>query len=90
VACPTPGRVARPQAAKVGAFVERLARVLRLPWSRGRAADLGRGRRALAEAGVKRRDRKARIDRAAATLILQEYLDERKAAALATGGGEPE
>jgi putative Holliday junction resolvase len=43
----------------------------------------------LAEAGVKRRDRKARIDQAAAALILQEYLDEQKAAVGATGGGEP-
>jgi RNase H-fold protein (predicted Holliday junction resolvase) len=41
----------------------------------------------LAEAGVRRRDRKSRIDRAAATLILQGYLDSRKTAALAVGGG---
>ena len=43
----------------------------------------------LAEAGVRRRDRKARIDQAAAALILQEHLDERKAATAAAGGGEP-
>ena len=43
----------------------------------------------LAEAGVKRRFRKARIDQAAAVPILQEHLDERKAATLAAGGGEP-
>jgi RNase H-fold protein (predicted Holliday junction resolvase) len=40
----------------------------------------------LAEAGVKRRDRKSRIDRAAAALVLQEYLDERKAALVPRGG----
>ncbi|HEX9186866.1 MAG TPA: Holliday junction resolvase RuvX, partial [Vicinamibacteria bacterium] len=41
----------------------------------------------LAEAGVKRRDRKARLDRAAAALVLQELLDERKAAASLAGAG---
>jgi putative Holliday junction resolvase len=43
----------------------------------------------LAEAGVKRRDRKARIDQAAAALILQEHLDARRAAATPAAGGNP-
>ncbi len=79
------------QAAKVGTFVDRLARVLRLPVvTRDERLTSVAADERLAEAGVKRRDRKARIDQAAAALILQEYLDERKVVALATGGGELE
>jgi putative holliday junction resolvase len=76
------------QAEKVVAFAERLRRVLRLPvlTRDERLTSVAAGER-LAEAGVKRRDRKARIDQAAATVILQEHLDERKA--VVAGGGEP-
>jgi putative Holliday junction resolvase len=75
------------QAEKVVAFVERLRRVLRLPvvTRDERLTSVAAGDR-LAAAGVKRRDRKARIDQVAAALILQEHLDERKA--LAAGRGE--
>jgi len=75
-----------PQGERVTAFVERLRRSLRVPvalWDErlsSVAAD-----ELLAEAGVRRRDRKSRIDRAAATLILQGYLDARKGAAPASG-----
>ncbi len=64
------------QGEKVTAFVEALRRALPVPvatWDErltSVAAD-----ELLAEAGVRRRDRKARIDRAAAVLILQGYLD---------------
>ena len=40
----------------------------------------------LAEAGVRRRNRKARIDQAAATLILQGYLDARRSGAQVDAG----
>jgi putative pre-16S rRNA nuclease len=72
---------------QVKAFAERLRRSLAVPvvlWDErlsSFAAD-----ELLAEAGVKRRERKSRIDRAAATLILQGYLDTRKSAALAADG----
>ena len=67
------------QAEKVVAFVERLRRVLRLPVvTRDERLTSVAADERLAEAGVKRRDRKARIDQAAAALILQEHLDERK------------
>ncbi len=60
------------------AFVERLRRVLRVPVvTRDERLTSVAADERLAEAGVKRRDRKARIDQAAAALILQEYLDER-------------
>ena len=62
------------------AFVERLRRVLRVPVvTRDERLTSVAADERLAEAGVARRDRKARIDQAAATLILQEHLDERKA-----------
>ncbi len=41
----------------------------------------------LAEAGVRRRDRKARIDRAAAVLILQGYLDSLRSRVPTPEGG---
>lgn len=75
-----------PQAEKVAAFAERLRRSLRVPvvlWDErlsSVAAD-----ELLAEAGVRRRDRRDRIDRAAATLVLQGYLDARKMAPIAAG-----
>ena len=74
-----------PQAEKVMAFVERLRRVLRVPvlTRDERLTSVEAGAR-LAEAGVRGRARKARLDQAAACLVLQELLDERKAVA---GGG---
>ena len=74
-----------PQAEKVQAFVERLRRVLRVPvvTRDERLTSVAAGER-LAEAGVRGRARKARLDQAAACLILQELLDERRA--LAAGG----
>ena len=72
------------------AFVERLRRVLRVPVvTRDERLTSVEADERLAEAGVKRRDRKARIDQAAAALILQEHLDERKASDAAARGGEP-
>jgi putative Holliday junction resolvase len=76
------------QGEKVMAFVERLRRVLRVPVvTRDERLTSVAADERLAEAGVKRRDRKARIDRAAAALILQEVLDERRAVASPAGGG---
>jgi len=71
-----------PQAEKVMAFVERLRRVLRVPvvTRDERLTSVEAGAR-LADAGVRGRARKARIDQAAACLILQELLDERQAGA---------
>ena len=69
------------QARKVIGFVERLRRVLRVPVvTRDERLTSVAARERLAEAGGRRRVGKDRLDRAAATLILQEYLDERKAA----------
>lgn len=71
-----------PRGEKVMGFVERLRRVLRVPvvTRDERLTSVAAGER-LTEAGVKGRDRKARLDQAAAALILQELLDERKAVA---------
>jgi putative Holliday junction resolvase len=75
-----------PQAEKVQGFVERLRRSLRVPvltWDErltSVAAD-----ELLAEAGVRRRDRRGRIDQAAATVILQGFLDARRTAAVPVG-----
>ncbi len=78
------------QAEKVLAFVERLRRVARLPVvARDERLTSIEADERLAEAGVRRRDRKARIDQAAAALILQEHLDERKTSTAAAGRGEP-
>jgi putative Holliday junction resolvase len=77
-----------PQGEKVMGFVEALRRGLKVPvvtWDERFttvAAD-----ELLAEAGVRRRDRKARIDRAAAVLILQGYLDSLPSRAKAPGEG---
>ena len=75
-----------PQAEKVLAFVERLRRRLPVPVTTRdeRLTSVAAGER-LAEAGVRGRERKRRIDQAAACLILQELLDERKA--VPAGGG---
>ena len=69
-----------PQAEKVMAFVERLRRVLRVPvLTRDERLTSVEAAARLAEAGVRGRARKARLDQAAACLILQELLDERQA-----------
>lgn len=76
-----------PQAEKVLAFAERLRRSLRVPvdtWDE-RLTSVEAGER-LAAAGVRRRERKSRLDRVAAALILQEYLDARRAQAAAVQG----
>jgi putative Holliday junction resolvase len=68
------------QAEKVMGFVERLRRVLRVPVvTRDERLTSVEAAERLAEAGVRGRARKARLDQAAACLILQELLDERKA-----------
>ena len=78
------------QAEKIVAFVDRLRRVLRLPVvMRDERLTSVAAEERLAEAGVKRRDRKARIDQVAAALILQEHLDQRKAETVAPVGGDP-
>jgi putative Holliday junction resolvase len=70
----------------VTAFVERLPRVLRIPVAtRDERLTSVEASERLAEAGVRGRARKARLDQAAACLVLQELLDERKA--VAAGGG---
>jgi len=75
------------QARKVMGFVGRLRRVLRVPVvTRDERLTSVAARERLAESGAGRRVGKARVDRAAATLILQEHLDERKAA-VARGEG---
>jgi putative Holliday junction resolvase len=71
-------------------FVERLRRVLQIPVvTRDERLTSVAAAERLAEAGVKRRDRKGRIDQAAAALILQEHLDARRAAATPVAGGNP-
>ncbi len=73
-----------PQGEKVMAFVEALRRGLRVPvetWDERFTTAVADER--LAEAGVRRRDRKSRIDRAAAAVILQGYLDAGQPAGLA-------
>jgi len=71
-----------PQAEKVLELVERLRRAVRVPvvtWDERFTTALAH--QALAEAGVGRRDRRDKVDRVAAVLILQSYLDARR------GGG---
>jgi putative Holliday junction resolvase len=77
------------RAEQVLAFVERLRRVLDVSVTPvdERLTSVAADER-LAEAGVRREDRRRRLDRAAATLILQGYLDQRKAAAVVAGGGD--
>jgi putative Holliday junction resolvase len=77
------------QAEKVQAFVENLRRALKVPvvtWDErltSVAAD-----ELLAQAGIRRKNRKEKIDQAAAVLILQSYLDTRAAPVPAPGGPE--
>jgi len=69
-----------PQAEKVIAFVERLRRSLRVPvetWDE-RLTSVEADER-LAAAGVRRSERKGRLDQAAAVIVLQEYLYARRA-----------
>lgn len=76
-----------PQAEKVMVFVESLRRGLPVPistWDE-RLTSVAADER-LAEAGVRRKDRKEMIDQAAAVLILQGYLDSRPATASTPGG----
>jgi putative Holliday junction resolvase len=74
-----------PQAEKVMTLVERLRRALPIPVvTRDERLTSLEATARLAEAGVRGRARKARIDQAAACLILQELLDERKG--VAAGG----
>jgi putative Holliday junction resolvase len=74
------------QGEKVMEFVERLRRVLRVAVvTRDERLTSVAADERLAEAGVKRRDRKARIDQAAAALVLQEHLDERRTVATPVG-----
>jgi putative Holliday junction resolvase len=71
-----------PQAEKVLAFVERLRRVAGIPvLTRDERLTSVAAAERLADAGVRGAARKERLDRAAACLILQELLDERRAAA---------
>ena len=75
---------------QVMAFVERLRRVLRVPVATRdeRLTSVAADER-LAEAGVRRHDRKALLDQAAATLVLQEHLEARRTAAVPATGGKP-
>jgi len=68
------------QAEKVMAFVERLRRAVPVPVTTRdeRLSSVAASER-LAEAGVRGSARKQKLDQAAACLILQELLDERKA-----------
>jgi len=71
-----------PQGEKVAAFAERLRRSLKVPVVlRDERLTSVEADERLAAAGIRRRDRRERIDRAAAALLLQEYLDERRVAA---------
>ena len=70
-----------PQAEKVLAFIEQLRGVLRVPvvpWDERFTSVVAN--QALLEADASRRERKANVDKVAAILILQNYLDYRKVA----------
>jgi putative pre-16S rRNA nuclease len=76
-----------PQGEKVMAFALALRRSLPVPvetWDERFTTVVADER--LAEAGIRRRDRKARIDRAAAAVMLQGYLDAGSAGAPEGGG----
>ncbi len=76
-----------PAGEQAAAFAERLRRSLRVPVVlRDERLTSVEADERLAAAGIRRRDRRERIDRAAAALLLQEYLDERRASAAARGG----
>jgi putative Holliday junction resolvase len=68
------------QGEEVLAFVARLRRRLAVPvvLRDERLTSVAADER-LAEAGVRRRQRRERLDRTAAAIVLQEYLDERRA-----------
>jgi putative Holliday junction resolvase len=70
------------QGEKAEAFAGRLRRSLRVPvvLRDERLTSVAADER-LAAAGVKRRDRRDRLDRVAAEILLQEHLDERRARA---------
>jgi len=75
-----------PQAEKVQAFAAELRQALRVPvqeWDE-RFTSV-EATRTLIEGGVKRRDRKQSVDKVAAVLILQGFLDYRKLAAAEAG-----
>lgn len=77
-----------PQAEKVQAFMEDLRRSVRVPvhaWDE-RFSSV-EATRVLVEGGVSRRDRKGVVDKLAAVLILQGWLDHRKLAATEAGKG---
>lgn len=78
-----------PQAERTLDFVERLRRVLRasVVVRDERLTSVAADER-LAEAGVRRKDRRARIDQVAAEILLQEHLDERRARAGRPPAGE--
>jgi putative pre-16S rRNA nuclease len=70
-----------PQAEKVLAFTEDLKRSVRVPvesWDERFTTRMAT--QALIEGGVSRKNRKGMVDRVAAVLILQSYLDSRKIA----------
>jgi len=70
-----------PQAEKVLAFTEELRRSLPVPvasWDERFTTSMAT--QALIEGGVSRKNRKGMVDRVAAVLILQSYLDSRKIA----------
>lgn len=70
-----------PQAQKVLAFVEELEAVVRVPvvpWDERFTSVMAQ--QAMLEADLSRRQRKARVDKVAAILILQGYLDYRNLA----------
>jgi putative Holliday junction resolvase len=79
-----------PQAEKVLAFVEDLRRSVRVPvvtWDERFTSVMAT--QVLVEAGVRRQDRKGKVDRVAAVLILQGYLDaQRTATTAAPAGGD--
>jgi putative Holliday junction resolvase len=69
-----------PQAEKVLAFMEGLRRIVPIPvvpWDE--RFSTAHAERALIEGSVSRKDRKAVVDKVAAALILQNFLDARKA-----------
>lgn len=77
-----------PQAQKVLGFMEELRPVVKVPvisWDERFTSVMAT--QALAASGVSRRDRKGVVDKVAATLILQSYLDYLKLAEAEARGG---
>jgi putative Holliday junction resolvase len=75
-----------PQGEKVLAFVEALRAAVKVPvvpWDE--RFTTAEAQRVLIEGDVSRRDRRAVVDKVAAVLILQSYLDSRKLADAVTG-----